>query len=89
MIFLTVTCNFWTFLLSSAVMYMLVAEIMSAKRNSELRRKRLYVLTCLFVSLIMVLSALCQFCVQAPDYVQYFDILMELYMLFSLYIYFI
>lgn len=54
MIFVSISCNFFTIILSMVVMYKLIRENLRAKKNAELKRKRLYTYSCLFVSTIFV-----------------------------------
>lgn len=47
-------CNFWTIFLSLIVIYRLADSIVKAKKKRELKRKKLYFSSILFVSLILV-----------------------------------
>lgn len=47
-------CNFWTIILSLLVIYNLAIKIHTAKKKRELKRRRLYLSSIIFVSYILV-----------------------------------
>eukprot|EP00347_Sterkiella_histriomuscorum_P006998 403350638 len=77
-------CNFWTIVLSLLVIYKLADQIFKAKKKRDIKRKKLYFTSILFVSYILTLSILNQLCLQNPDHVGIFDLLMEINTLISL-----
>jgi len=65
-----------------------LGQIFGAKKNYEVRRRKLYVTAAIFVSSILVLSVLNQICILTMQNVALFDFLMELYLCLSLFFYF-
>lgn len=51
MTFVSLSCNIFTLVLSYIMIYRLVEQIWNAKRNRELKRRKLYFYSALFVSL--------------------------------------
>lgn len=46
-------CNFWTIILSLIVIYKLADQIWKAKKKRDIKRKKLYITSILFVSYIL------------------------------------
>ncbi len=50
----SISCNIFTLMLSGLVIYNLATAYRGARKNKEIRRKKLYLFSMLFVSLIFV-----------------------------------